>query len=218
MNNMTFDPRDFYTKLDELYAAGDLQAVESFILSAAKESRVENEGRTSRHIMHMNELAGFYRGQSRFEEAMAAFQETEEALLSLYGDYSSEYATFLNNKAGAHRMIGELEKSLALFQRSLEIYEVVGENNAYLLAGVLNNIAILYQVLEKKDMAIDALISAAEKLKENPQMKDELVTVLTNLVALFRDSGKEKEAQSYIEDVKRIQAQMRGEDADIERA
>jgi len=201
-----FDPKEFYAELDKVYETGDHDKVESFLRGAADEPAAvggdpeseEVSAARQKRLTSLNELAGFLRYQGRFEEAAQAHMDAESILLPMFGKASSEYATLLNNRATTYRMMGDTDAALALFAESMAIYEEVGEQNAYLLAGVLNNLAVLYQSIGKYDEAANAQVSAVEKLESDPELKDELATAKANLAALYHRMNRTDEAKKIL--------------------
>jgi len=139
--------KEFYKKLDELYAAGDLKAVEAFIHGAIGESR---EGSPQRAGLY-NELAGFYRGVSRYAESEDAFINALNVFESVGMGSTPEYATVLVNLAGLYRMRGEADKAIDLFYDAMKKLENAGARNGYSYVSVINNLALAFQ--EKGDYA-----------------------------------------------------------------
>ena len=199
-----FDQDKFYTELDELYAKGILADVEAFLLDKIDVSQKNQGGRSAELLVYANEIAALYRGLSRFEESFRYYDEAEEILLFLFGEYSTQYATLLNNKAGAYRMSGDNENALSIFNKALSIYKEIEETDAYLIAGILNNISGLYQNIDRSKEAADALLTAIELLKGATGISDELATTTANLASIYRAMGDADLAVSTLDEAERL--------------
>ena len=113
----------FYRRLDQYYAEGDLEAVERFLLDYKQETK-QRGGDVL--IAVCDELGSFYRGTSRYEESVSAFQEAGDAIAAQLGTDCVEYATLLNNMAGTFRLAGQQERAVNYFSKAVDIYHRQG--------------------------------------------------------------------------------------------
>ena len=176
MSNM----KEFYKNLDELYSAGNLDAVEAFIhyaISGYPDGSPERAG-------IYNELAGFYRGISRFEDSEDAFVKSLSMFEALGMSATPEYATVLLNFAGLYRMTGKTDKAIGMFQDALRKIEKAGKENSYPYISILNNIALAYQERGEYTEALEYAEKALNLLRERGGGAHEIATSLNNLAAI----------------------------------
>jgi tetratricopeptide (TPR) repeat protein len=194
----------FYAELDDVYASQP-DAVERFLSDRAAACSLRDGEPSLEYLMCLSELGGYYRGVSRYEDSLRAHKAAEKVIESLWGPRSSQYAVNLGNMAGTYRMMGEPDASLDAFGRAIEIYdelEVRGElkeDGAYLRAGALNNIALLYRDRKEYERSLDCLRSAAALLETDPRLKEELATTYVNLSGICQQTGKMDYAREYLE-------------------
>lgn len=185
---------EFYEELDKLYGAGDLAAVEKLILdalAAAGESSMERAGL-------YNELAGFYRGVSRFDESGDAFERALDIFSSRGMGASPEYATVLLNLAGLYRMKGEADKAVGLFLNAMKKLEDAGEEDSYAYVSVLNNLALAYQEKREPGLAFDYASKALSRMRGGEGNEHEIAVSLNNLAAIEISRGAASDADAYI--------------------
>ena len=124
---------DFLRSLDRLYQAGELDAAE-----AALRRELETASGDAR-ISLLNELGGFYRGISRYEQSASAFQEALRLLEDGGQVGGSAYATVLLNLAGVFRLAGRQDRAERLLCRALSMLSP--DNDAYV--AVLNGLSLV---------------------------------------------------------------------------
>lgn len=185
---------DFYDRLDELYESGDLVAIEEYIsgaVDASEEASVERAGL-------YNELAGFYRGISRYDESEDIFFKAL-AIFKMAGmELSPQYATVLLNLAGLFRIKGEADRAVALFLDAKKMMEDAGVIDSYEYVSVLNNLALAYQEKGEYEDALSYAARALELMRAGEANEHEIATSLNNLAATNISLGRLKEAGSLI--------------------
>ena len=186
--------QNFYEKLDELYIAGDLTAVESYITNAIAETNASSIERAGL----LNELAGFYRGVSRFKESEDAFSQSLEIFEAAGMGATPEYATVLLNLAGLYRMRGDAEKAIALFHTAKEKLETAGAQSSYAYVSILNNLALAYQAKSEYETALQYASDALGRLRQTDSNEHEIAASLNNLAAIEISCGNPPEADKYI--------------------
>lgn len=102
----------------------------------------------------LNELAGFYRGVSRYEDSVNAYLSALMILEAAGQRDKPSYATIGMNAAGTLRLAGRLSEAEEMFEHSLRLLDP--EDYAY--ASAQNNLAIVLQEQGK--------FKEAEKLAE----------------------------------------------------
>lgn len=189
---MSWSAERFYQELDQQYSKG-LEQVERFLLESR--DTADAAGLAAVH----NEMGSFYRGTSRYEESLSAFQEAGEEILRRVGPDSVEYATLLNNMAGTYRLMGRPEEAVELFSRAIEIYRSQRAESGYAFVSVLNNIALAYQDMGRISEAIAHLEWALEGLRRMPEHLHEEAVTYHNLTALYHRAGQKEDARRCLE-------------------
>jgi len=172
--------KEFYRNLDELYSAGDLDAVEAFIhyaITGYPDGSPECAG-------VYNELASFYRGISRFDDSEEAFSKSLSLFETLGMSASPEYATVLLNFAGLYRMMGKTDKAIGMFHETIRKIEEAGEVNSYSYISILNNMALAYQEKGEYTEALEYMEKALKLLREKGGGAHEIAASLNNLAAI----------------------------------
>lgn len=92
-----------------------------------------------------NELGGYFRKLSRYEEGAALYEKALAYIEQLGLSGSEHHATTLINYATTCTQAGEREKALSFFQKAAEIFAEKGLTADYRVAALHNNISSLYQ-------------------------------------------------------------------------
>lgn len=183
----------FFRELDEVYATGQSEAVERFLLERTSDCHP-----LALRIAASNELGSFYRGSSRFEQSVTAFHTAAELTARELGEESLEYATVLNNLAGTFRLMGRQEDALSLFRQAGALYQKNGAECSYLYASVLNNMALVYRETGELVQAANCLEGALELICALPDRVQETAITYNNLASLYLASGQEEKAENAI--------------------
>ena len=203
---------EFYDKLDELYSAGDQSSIESFLkdaVSSAGDGTPEQAGL-------LNELAGFYRGISRFAESEEAFCKSLEIFESAEMGATTEYATVLINLAGLFRIKGESNKAIDLFYDAMKRLEEANAIDGYAYISILNNLALALQstgdyakALEYATKALDLMRNSS---RSNNSFDHEIATSLNNLSAICLNLNRWDDAKKHITEALEIYESMPEDD------
>ena len=185
---------EFYDKLDALYGGGDLAAVEAFILEAVGDAE---DGGAARAGL-LNELAGFYRGVSRYAESIDAFTRSLEIFDAVGMGATPEYATVLLNLAGLYRMKGEADKAEGLFLSAMKKLEDAGARDSYAYVSVLNNLSLAYQEKGELALALEYAGNALELMRSGIGGDHEIAASLNNLAAIRLRMGDVDAANGLI--------------------
>jgi len=204
--------KEFYDKLDELYAAGDIPAVEAFILDAVAKTDEQSPERAGL----LNELAGFYRGVSRYAESEEAFERSLSIFESVGMEATPEYATVLLNLAGLYRMRGEAEKAVELFLNSKKRLEDLGSCDSYEYVSVLNNLALAFQAKGDLTQALEYATKALDLMRAQDGKEHEVATSLNNVSTIQLGLGDLETADKLISEALEIYDAM--EEPDVHHA
>ena len=112
--------------------------------------------------LSLNNLAGLYRSQGRYEAAEPLYRRSLEIDEKVYGPDHPSTATSLNNLAALYRSQGRYEAAEPLYRRSLEIRErLLGADHPH-TASSLNNLAVLHGYQNRWGEAERLLLRALE--------------------------------------------------------
>lgn len=190
--------QDYFNMVDAAYDSGSLENIENGIKKAVDESGIEYGTESAVYASMLSELGGFYRGQTRYDEACSCFGKAIDILGKVCGTDSPDYATGVNNLAGTYRLMKEYDKAEELFRKCLEIYRnSVGENHILYSAG-LNNLGLVCLDRHDTEGAAKLFEQCSAILKKLPEARDEYATSLTNTASLFYQLGRYDEAEKNL--------------------
>lgn len=157
MENKQMDTDLLLKQVDGLYEENKGEEAEQLMRSSIAEAIAL--GDDGARLQLLNELLGYYRETSQKEKV---FQIADEAIAHAKNmglDGTVPYATTLLNVATAYRACGRIQESKEYYVQVQEIYDKQLEPDSMFMAGLKNNMALLYQ--ETGDFA-----TAKEKLLE----------------------------------------------------
>lgn len=184
-------------KLDGLFADEKLEEVEPFLLSCMRQAKAGDE--YGIYISAGNELIGFYRSISRYEEAFAVAEDVLLLMEELQLEGTVHFATTLLNTATAYRAAGRYEEALGDYRRALEIYQRDLPKDDYRLAGLYNNISILLEKLDENEKSALFLQKAIQIVEKQPGSRLELATSRTNLALIQLKLNRLEEAKKLLD-------------------
>mgnify|MGYP003075493163 FL=1 len=184
-------------KLDGLFADEKLEEVEQFLLSCMRQAKAGDE--YGIYISVGNELIGFYRSISRYEEAFAVAEDVLLLMEELQLEGTVHFATTLLNTATAYRAAGRYEEALGDYRRALEIYQRDLPKDDYRLAGLYNNISILLEKLDENEKSALFLQKAIQIVEKQPGSRLELATSRTNLALIQLKLNRLEEAKKLLD-------------------
>lgn len=142
--------------IDKMFDENRLEEVEKFMLD--ERQLAHNEKRYNDELLMLNELLGYYRQKSDKDNILDIIKDAIELMSEMQMEGSLSYATTISNAANALRSIGELEKSREYYMLVEKIYNEKQvaceiEANDMRIAGLYNNLSLLYQELSDYNMA-----------------------------------------------------------------
>lgn len=182
---MTTD--EFIKKLDGLFAAGEYDKVEPFMLSALEEAKEKED--YGLYLSVGNEMIGYYRSISHFQKAYRISEDMLLLMEELQMDQSAEFATVLLNTATAYSFDEKFEMALQFYRRAEQIYHLLVAPDDYLFAGLYNNMSSLMEKMGKNEEALSLLMKALGILQNYPDRQMEAATNFTNLSLLYLKTG-----------------------------
>ncbi len=187
---------DFFTSLDELYRQGRTEKIEPFLRRTMEEHRICCGGHDPIFTAAVNELGTYYRGVSRYEESVRAFETAGRDMLSYGAKDTVDYATNRINLGGTLRLMKQYDQALALYAEAAGIYTRLTGRRSYYYATVLNNMALVY--LDQQDYA-QALKCADEALQIISVLSgytEEQAISLINRGTAYWHLGKQEDAEA----------------------
>lgn len=196
--------RNFYSELDNLYTQGKQAEIEDFLIEKIKSNPHSCCHCDPLVVAMYSELGSFYRGQGRLGEAIQWFEATLHLIIIHMGKNNMEYATALNNLAGALRMDGQHDKATSSFEEALCVYKtLVGEDNYYYIS-CINNLSLLEINRQNYDRAEELLKSVLPVLEEKQELLQEKAITLCNLGTCELRRKNNNRAEQYLHRAKEI--------------
>ncbi|NEQ70120.1 MAG: CHAT domain-containing protein, partial [Symploca sp. SIO2D2] len=160
----------------------------------------------------LNNLAGLYESQGRYEEAEPLYHQALEMRRRILGQEHRDVASSLNNLAFLYKSQGRYEEAEPLYRQALEMWRrLLGQEHPD-VATSLNNLALLYKSQGRYKEAENLLRQALEMRRRLlGQEHPDVASSLNNLAGLYSSQGRYEEAEPLyrqtVEMMKRILGQ-----------
>ena len=190
------DPRleAYHKKMDILHAKDDLLEMAEVLKEAIDLSlQIYGENHEETLVLYI-EYGGTLRNLGRYEEALPILQKARNITKTLKGSSHPDYASSLVNLANLLRMIKHYVQSEALFLEAKKIYEHTIGNEAFLYAGLCNNLGLLYQDMGRYEESIPLHKICLAILRKDPDKEILYAVTLNNLVSPYRKIGEKEKA------------------------
>lgn len=152
----------------------------------------------------LNELIGYYRDTTRYDDGAEVAKELIRVLNSNGQEGTLNEATSLINIANFYRANGNLEESIESYKRTEAIYANNLDTDNYLFAGLYNNMALTYQDMRDYESAVNALTKALTIVSHKSDMIIECATTYTNLAISYMGMDDISNASKAIESAEAI--------------
>lgn len=146
--------------------------------------------------LSVNNLAEFYRGQARYDEAERHFKRALAIREKALGPDHSDIAGSLNNLAILYFNQGRYDEAEPLYKRAIEIRENILRPNHPRLATPLNNLADLYTIKGRFDEAVPLFkrsLAILEKAFGSEHRN--IAKTLNNLAGVYLKQGSYEESE-----------------------
>ena len=164
----------------------------------------------------LNNLAGLYKSQGRWEEAETLFLEAVNIFRTLFGQkLNDNFPTSLNNLASLYESQGRWRDAEPLFLEALNIRRILfGQKLNDDLATSLNNLASLYESQGRWEEAEPLYLEAVNIFRTlfGQEPNNDLATGLNNLAGLYISQGRRKEAESLLLESLKIRRTLFGQE------
>lgn len=196
-----FDLQEFLRKLDILYKE-DPKKLETYLRQGLSEARALDDFGAS--LIILNELMGYYRVMSRFEECSKCADEAMELSKEMGIVGTVNYGTVLLNVATAYRVMGRMEEAEELYHQVHEIYRRQFEAPDYRMATLHNNLSLLYSATGRYEEAKKELSLAMELIRVLAESETEIAITHTNMGNLCFQMQQTEEGFMHMEEAVRI--------------
>lgn len=187
---------NFHEQLDKLFKEHNVSKTRNF-LESSLESSINNHD-TSAIIEVLNELIGFLRDLTLYEDSYKYACALKRILDNNILDYKSLFISYINI-SNSYRANKHYDASIALQNEALYIYNKNNLNMLKELAALYNNMSLAYQGLNDYAMAEKYLLKALDIIKnENDPIK--IATTYVNLASNYLAENKLDAAKESLEE------------------
>lgn len=190
------DIQNILAQVDALFEENRGEEAEKLMQESIAEALREQDDNSILQLL--NELLGYYRETSRYEEAYLLGERAIAQAERMGLQETIPYATTLLNVANVYRAGGRLEESLETYLRVQEIYRQKLSPDNMFVAGLQNNISLLYQEMGEYGKARECQLKALQIVKDKGAAY-ELGVTYANLAATCVQLGQLDEADEYAE-------------------
>ena len=182
-------------KVDEYYSAGQGPEAEKLMLTSIQDAM--NEGDDGTLLQLLNEILGYYRETGQVENVNAIAVQCIEQAKRMGLVNTIPYATTLLNVANAYRVVGRLDDSLKLYEEVRAVYECNLSEDHFLIAGLENNMSLLYQEMGLFEESRASLLKALHIVEGMEGAEFELAVTHANLATTCMKLERKDEAFKY---------------------
>ena len=201
--------KTFYQELDRLFAEKKIAQVEPFLQKTLAEA--ESEGAYDLAVAACNELGGFFRALSRYEEGIALYEKALRYLKELGMENDENCATTLINYATILNLAGRADAALERYEEAIRMLRSCGIEADYRIAALYNNMSGLYRKKADLYTAAAYLRKALLILEQLSESEVEIAITYSNLANVYREIGRLDTAQEYAEKSVRLFSETSGD-------
>ncbi|SDD79044.1 Tetratricopeptide (TPR) repeat [Sanguibacter gelidistatuariae] len=196
-----YDLDAFLRGLDAIFDAhqGATHADPYLLSSLVEAERLHDEGA---QLSILNELMGFYRSQSRHDDATATGSRALTLADQMGIKGTDAHATTLINAATALRAASRYDDALDLYRQALATSEAAMSPTDRRLAALHNNLSILFSEMGDQPQAaaeLAAALAILEASSGDPTRDVEIATTCTNLALVCFSLGRDADAAEHVE-------------------
>lgn len=173
----------FYQQIDGYFAVKDFAGAEGFMKKALQQAEAENDHGAI--VTVCNELGGFYRAFSRYNEGIPLYQRALECIRILGMEKTDAQGTTLLNYATTLVLTGDKEGALSAYHQAADIFSSEAYAGDYRLATLYNNMSSLYQNMGQLVEAEAYLYLAMEILEKLSESEIEIAITWSNLSGVY---------------------------------
>ena len=173
----------FYDKIDNFFASKDFQAAENYMKNCLAQAEFEDDSYAT--VTVCNELGGFYRAFSRYNEGIPLYEKALGCIRRLRMENTEGHGTTLLNFATTLAIVGQSDRALDAYQQAAGIFESPSYAKDFRLATLYNNMSSLYQDMKRLDESEKYLHKAMSILKTLQQSEIEMAITWSNLSGVY---------------------------------
>lgn len=167
---------------------------EKLLLESAEQAVREQEDNVLLQLL--NELLGYYRETSQRENSFRVAERAIDLAERMGLEGTMPYATTLLNAATAYRAGGRLQDALDCYLEVQELYDKLLSPDDMYMAGLQNNLSLLYQELGEFEKAKKCQLKALGIVEKQNAVYEQAVTC-TNLAATCAQLGEQEAFHRY---------------------
>ena len=191
------DTTKFFTELDRCYAEKRIAEAEIYMKSCLAQAEAGND--PTGIVTVCNELGGYYRTLSRYDEGTPLYEKALNIIGALGQNRTPAHGTTLINYATNCTMNGQQEKALELYGKAAEIFSGPGYTPDFNLATLYNNMSLVCQSMNNFSQAEDYLKRALRILETLQDSRIEIAITYTNLANICSATERFSEAKDLLE-------------------
>lgn len=195
------DIRGILKQVDVFYEENRGEQAEKLMQESILQAVQEQDDESLLQLL--NELLGYYRETSQTENAHRIGEQAIAQAVRMGLEGTFPYATTMLNVANARRAAGELQESLEYYLQVQALYKKLLTPDNIFIAGLENNMSLLYQEMGEYAKAKQCQLKALEIVRGKETVYEQGVTC-ANLAASCVRLGELEEAKKYAEESLRI--------------
>ncbi len=185
---------DVLAQVDVFFEENRGEEAEKLMQQSIKQAVREGDDASLLHLL--NELLGYYRETSQVENAMKMASQAIAQAKRMGLEGSIPYATTLLNVANACRVCGKLQESMEYYLQVREIYDRQLAPDDMFVAGLNNNMSLLYQEMGHFGRAKEMLLGALAIVEKKGSLYEQGVTY-ANLASTCMRLDETERAYEY---------------------
>ena len=186
------DMNQIYERLEQFFAAGDLNGAEDFLIDKLKEAQAAEDYQSL--IMLLNEIMGFCRETGQKEKSLGYGGQVLRLMEQLGMTDSEAYGTTLLNVATACRAAGKYTEAYQFYMQIFPLYEKWLPAGDYRFAGLYNNMSLLFQETGEYERGAEYLGKALAILERLPDSEYEVAVTHANMASTLCKIAQEEQA------------------------
>lgn len=202
-----FDLNEFLRKLDRIYAESPKE-LEGFLKEGLCGARRAEDPAAA--LVILNELIGYYRVMSRFEDCGACIEQAERTAAAMGIQGTVNYATTLLNIGTALRVMGRMQEAEEQYDQAYAIFSREFTGPDYRMATLYNNRSILYAQTKRLKEARQDLEAAMELIRALEQSETEIAVTHVNTGNICFEMQDIEEGMRHMEEAVRLFEQTEG--------
>ncbi|MBR4020306.1 MAG: tetratricopeptide repeat protein [Firmicutes bacterium] len=184
----------FYDKIDGFFAVKDFAAAENYMKESL--AQADYEGDLAATVTVCNELGGFYRAFSRYNEGIPLYEKALGCIDALGMSGTEGHGTTLLNFATTLAIVGHYDDALDAYTKAAAVFEGPAYAKDFRLATLYNNMSSLYQSENRLTDAAEYLHKAMAILKNLKESEIEIAITWSNLAGVYLAMGTDRLADA----------------------